>query len=86
MRYVYLCEGKIKYWLTFFNHYQKFFKIKNFADKNEETLTSAKRAVKQSIEGTEANIKWMEKNYEIIAEWLENQIQQNKGTKIPTKK
>ena len=38
--------------------------------------------MKQSIEGTEANIKWMEKNYEIIADWLENQIEQKQDAKL----
>jgi len=50
--------------------------IKRFAGENEETLSSAQREVKQAIETTEANVKWMEKNYETIAAWLKNQ--QNK--------
>ena len=53
-----------------------FFQIKRFADENEATLSSAQREVKQAIETTEANVKWMEKNYETIAAWLKNQ--QNK--------
>lgn len=53
-----------------------FFQIKRFAGENEETLSSAQREVKQAIETTEANVKWMEKNYETIAAWLKNQ--QNK--------
>ena len=47
--------------------------IKSFAEENKATLSSAKREVKQAIETTEANVKWMENNYDIIKAWLEKQ-------------
>lgn len=47
--------------------------IETFYEKNSDTLSSAEREVKQAIEGTRGNIKWMENNYEIIYAWLQKQ-------------
>lgn len=44
--------------------------IKRFQEKNEATLTTAQREVKQAIENAEANIAWMNTNYEKISSWL----------------
>merc|ERR1711879_881043 len=60
--------------------------IKRFAGENEETLSSAQREVKQAIETTEANVKWMEKNYETIAAWLKNQQKPSPPPKKKKKK
>ena len=51
------------------------FQIIRFKDENEATLTTAQREVKQAIENAEANIAWMDKNYENISNWL---LQQRK--------
>ena len=50
-----------------------FIQIQRFQSENEETLTTAQREVKQAIESAEANIDWMDKNYENISSWLLNQ-------------
>jgi len=47
--------------------------IHRFQAENEESLSSAKREVKQAIETTRGNIKWMENNYDVITAWLDNQ-------------
>merc|ERR1719219_1280145 len=47
--------------------------IESFYKENRATLSSAEREVKQAIEGTRGNIKWMENNYEIISAWLQKQ-------------
>jgi len=44
--------------------------IKKFQEKNEATLTTAQREVKQAIENAEANIAWMSTNYDKISSWL----------------
>lgn len=45
--------------------------IERFYEENKSTLSSAQREVKQAIEKTRANIKWMDQNYEVINAWLE---------------
>jgi len=47
--------------------------IETFYEQNTESLSTAEREVKQAIEGTRGNIKWMENNYEIIYAWLQKQ-------------
>lgn len=49
------------------------YQIKRFYEENKDTLTSAQREVTQAIETTQANVKWMDKNYEVIKAWLEKQ-------------
>lgn len=46
--------------------------LKRFAEDNAKELGTATRQVKQSIEQAEANIEWMEKNYDTIVRWLGN--------------
>ena len=48
--------------------------IKQFQDKNEETLTSVKRVVSQIVQNTEANIAWIDNYYEEISNWLLRKI------------
>uniref|UniRef100_A0A1B0DCY6 Aminopeptidase n=1 Tax=Phlebotomus papatasi TaxID=29031 RepID=A0A1B0DCY6_PHLPP len=43
--------------------------LKRFADVH---LKDSGRTVRQAIEKTEANIAWMERNFDVITEWLEN--------------
>ena len=35
---------------------------------------SAKRGLQQAVESTEANIRWMENNYEEVAKWLSDTV------------
>lgn len=44
--------------------------LKAFAADQAGQLASAERAMKQTIEKTEANVKWMSKNYATIEKWL----------------
>ena len=59
------------------------FQIIRFKDENEATLTTAQREVKQAIENAEANIAWMDKNYENISNWL---LEQRKRKTLVYKK
>ena len=47
--------------------------LEQFAEKNKEHLTEAKREMQQVIEHATANVAWMEKNYDTIISWLEKQ-------------
>jgi len=47
--------------------------LKSFASKHKDGLGTAKRAVEQAIEGGEANLDWMNRNYESIFSWLNAQ-------------
>eukprot|EP00090_Calanus_glacialis_P046064 TRINITY_DN885_c0_g1_i5.p1 TRINITY_DN885_c0_g1~~TRINITY_DN885_c0_g1_i5.p1 ORF type:complete len:807 (+),score=220.22 TRINITY_DN885_c0_g1_i5:315-2423(+) len=47
--------------------------LKEFSSAHSSELGSATRAVKQAIEKGEANVKWMEKNYQIIWTWMKTQ-------------
>jgi len=48
--------------------------IKRFQKENKKSLKTAKRQVAQAVEKTQANLNWMNRNYEVISKWLENQI------------
>ena len=48
-------------------------KLKDFQSSHSSELGSATRAVKQAIEKGEANVVWMNKNYQIIWTWMKNQ-------------
>ena len=50
-----------------------FLQIKRFQEKNEATLTTAQRELKQAVENGEANIAWMNKNYDKIGSWFQEQ-------------
>lgn len=49
-----------------------FFQLELFKKKNADTLATAKRAVEQALETTNSNIAWMNKNYDNIVQWLED--------------
>jgi len=49
--------------------------LKDFQKKNADDLRTATRAVKQAIEAAEANLDWMDRNYEDIFTWLKQQNQ-----------
>eukprot|EP00088_Acartia_fossae_P031208 TRINITY_DN3213_c0_g1_i1.p1 TRINITY_DN3213_c0_g1~~TRINITY_DN3213_c0_g1_i1.p1 ORF type:complete len:964 (+),score=231.16 TRINITY_DN3213_c0_g1_i1:49-2940(+) len=44
--------------------------LKDFQKKHEGDLGTSERAVKQAIESGQANVLWMEKNYENVWNWL----------------
>jgi len=46
--------------------------LKQFASIHHHELGTATRAVEQALEQAEANVKWMERNYESIVRWLAN--------------
>ncbi|XP_034233896.1 aminopeptidase N-like isoform X2 [Thrips palmi] len=46
--------------------------LKRFAEDNKKELGTAARQVLQSIEQAEANIEWMDKNFDTIVWWLGN--------------
>jgi len=48
-------------------------KLKDFQSSHSSELGSATRAVKQAVEKGEANVVWMNKNYQIIWTWMKNQ-------------
>jgi len=44
--------------------------LEQFRKENAESLTTAKRAVQQSVERTNNNIQWIDNHYEVIVAWL----------------
>lgn len=46
--------------------------LRQFASVHNRELGTATRAVEQALEQAEANVKWMERNYESIVRWLAN--------------
>lgn len=47
------------------------FQLKEFKEENEHDLGTAMRTMNQAIEDAEANLKWMDTNYQTIVQWLE---------------
>ena len=47
--------------------------IIKFKKDHEDSLFAAEREVKQAIENGELNIKWMDKNYETVFNWMKGQ-------------
>lgn len=45
--------------------------LKEFKEENEHDLGTAMRTMNQAIEDAEANLKWMDTNYQTIVQWLE---------------
>lgn len=43
-----------------------------FYKDEQNYLGSARRSVLQSIENAQANVNWMQKNYQTINNWLQN--------------
>ena len=54
-------------------HHILILQLREFADEHVSELGTSTRAVQQAIEAAEANLMWMEKNYEKIWRWLEVQ-------------
>ena len=50
-----------------------YIQLKEFESAHSSELGTSTRAVKQAIEAGEANVKWMEKNYQNIWRWLKIQ-------------
>ena len=44
--------------------------MKTFMEEHGENFGSAERAMKQAIENTGNNIKWLDDYYEVITKWL----------------
>lgn len=58
-----------------FVHYTEYIfcsQLRQFASIHQRELGTATRAVEQALEQAEANVKWMERNYESIVRWLAN--------------
>ena len=51
--------------------------MKAFEKEHASELGTATRTVRQAIEGGEANLAWMKKNYDIIWGWLREQNENN---------
>jgi len=67
----------IKYIAGSFSSSFEMEQLKAFEAAHSSELGSSTRAVKQAIEAGEANVAWMEKNYQSIWTWLkiQNNIQ-----------
>lgn len=50
------------------------FQLRDFQSEHKADLTASARAMDQAVEAVENNIKWMEENYNVVANWLENQV------------
>ena len=46
------------------------FQLKEFQEARKSELASSTRDVEQAVESVENNVKWMERNYENILNWL----------------
>ncbi|XP_071548243.1 aminopeptidase N-like isoform X2 [Panulirus ornatus] len=56
-----------------FNTAQQLKELVEFDQENVGRLLTGKRAVLQAVEVTKINVDWMEKNRDLIVDWLENQ-------------
>ncbi|XP_068228790.1 aminopeptidase N-like isoform X1 [Palaemon carinicauda] len=61
----------IKYATTSFNTAQLLKEVELFQEEHASELGSATRAVEQVIERTKINIAWMNTNYDVIVQWLD---------------
>lgn len=48
--------------------------LKTFSRKHSKELGPTKRALKQSMEQADANIKWMKQNYDTLINWFTDAI------------
>ncbi|XP_047492647.1 aminopeptidase Ey-like, partial [Penaeus chinensis] len=44
--------------------------LESFIEENQDSLSSVARSVSQALENTNNNIAWMDKNYDVIVQWL----------------
>ena len=61
-----------------------FVKIERFQSLNEATLGTAQREIEQGLEKTKGNIGWMAKNYELVIDWLSEQLRTISSVPIPS--
>ena len=50
------------------------FQLRDFQSEHSTELGSSTRAVDQAVEAVENNVKWMEENYNVVADWLNSQV------------
>ena len=48
--------------------------LRDFQSAHSTELGSSTRAVEQAVEAVENNVKWMEENYNVVADWLNSQV------------
>lgn len=59
-----------------FNTHIEKHELEVFAEEHEESLSTSSRAVNNALQNAEGNIAWMENNYEVIAKWLEENMEE----------
>ncbi|XP_059089638.1 aminopeptidase N-like [Tigriopus californicus] len=57
-----------------FNRPQQLAELEQFYDDHLDTLGTAKRDTENAIQTTKANIDWMNQYYQVIVDWLEDQL------------
>ena len=50
------------------------FQLRDFRTEHKAELASSTRAMEQAVEAVENNVKWMEDNYDVVADWLNNKV------------
>ena len=50
------------------------FQLRDFQNSHSNEFGSSTRAVEQALEAVENNVKWMEDNYNVVAEWLNQRV------------
>ena len=50
------------------------FQLRDFQTEHKAELASSTRALEQAVEAVENNVKWMEDNYDMVADWLNNTV------------
>ena len=50
------------------------FQLRDFRTEHKAELASNTRALEQAVEAVENNVKWMEDNYDVVADWLNNKV------------
>jgi len=48
--------------------------LRDFQNSHSNEFGSSTRAVEQALEAVENNVKWMEDNYNVVAEWLNQRV------------
>ncbi|KFM56852.1 Aminopeptidase N, partial [Stegodyphus mimosarum] len=65
-------SGMLKSVTTSLNTRFELSQLKDFYKQKQNNLGAAKRAFEQSVESAEANVRWMETNYQHLVDWLES--------------
>ena len=50
------------------------FQLRDFQSEHKADLTANTRSMDQATEAVENNVKWMEENYRVVANWLNKQV------------